>query len=277
MSSHRYIDTLPAQSPEDVKEKKIIILSLSRSGTAGLCAALEQLGYKAYNMYRVQYYGYDHARMFHEALRIKRTGEGKPYSRADFDKWTGDYDVLSIVPCYLAEEVIGAYPDAKYILTTREPEAWARSVWNTIALLAEQSQSFPLALYKHFDAMDLQYSRLVELIVDGLTRGRGRTAEGFATAMEVYEDYNEKVKKLVPADKLLAVKLEDGLGWEQLCPFLGVDVPATPYPRTNDTRQFQARSKLFYQNGRRRFMRIMGTAAMLVVAAGLWYRRRPLL
>jgi len=44
-------------------------------------------------MYRVQYHGYNHARMFHEALQIKCSRQGKPYSRADFDKWTGDYDV----------------------------------------------------------------------------------------------------------------------------------------------------------------------------------------
>jgi hypothetical protein len=30
--------------------------------------------------------GYTHLKMFHEALQIKRTGQGRPYSRADFDK-----------------------------------------------------------------------------------------------------------------------------------------------------------------------------------------------
>jgi hypothetical protein len=81
------------------------------------------------------------------------------------------------------------------------------------------------------------------------------------------------VKKLVPADKLLVVKLEDGLGWEQLCPFLGVDVPTIPYPRINDTKQFQATAKANFQNGRRRFMQVIGVTAIVVTAVGLWYRR----
>jgi len=86
------------------------------------------------------------------------------------------------------EEVVQAYPDAKFILTTREPEAWARSIWNTVALMGARSRSFPVVFFKYFDKMDLQYSKLVNLIFDTLTRGRGRTNVGFATAMEVYKD-----------------------------------------------------------------------------------------
>ena len=37
--------------------------------------------------------GYPHLKMFSEALEIKQTGHGKPYSRPDFDKWMCDYDV----------------------------------------------------------------------------------------------------------------------------------------------------------------------------------------
>jgi hypothetical protein len=47
------------------------------------------------------------------------------------------------------------------------------------------------------------------------------------------------VKKLVPAHQLLVLKLEDGLTWEQICPFLGVSIPDLPYPRTNHSEQFK--------------------------------------
>jgi hypothetical protein len=40
------------------------------------------------------------------------------------------------VPCFLIEEIVEAYPDAQFILTVREPEAWAKSTWNTIGLLS---------------------------------------------------------------------------------------------------------------------------------------------
>ena len=41
----------------------------------------------------------------------------------------------------------------------------------------------------------------------------------------------------VPADQLLVFQAKDG--WAPLCRFLEVDVPETPYPRTNTTEQFQ--------------------------------------
>jgi len=42
----------------------------------------------------------------------------------------------------------------------------------------------------------------------------------------------------VPPEKLLVIKLEDGLGWTQICPFLGHKVPEMPYPRGNDPKEF---------------------------------------
>jgi hypothetical protein len=51
------------------------------------------------------------------------------------------------------------------------------------------------------------------------------------------------VQQIVPADKLLVVSLEEGLGWEQICPWLGVEIPVTPYPRGNDAFQFQAQAR----------------------------------
>ena len=44
------------------------------------------------------------------------------------------------------------------------------------------------------------------------------------------------MKARVPPDRLLVFRAADG--WEPLCRFLGKPVPATPYPRTNDRREF---------------------------------------
>ncbi|KAI0509067.1 P-loop containing nucleoside triphosphate hydrolase protein [Xylaria bambusicola] len=272
MSSSRYVDTVPAPDPELVKEKRVIVLSYSRSGTLGLCNAMQFLGYKPYNMHQVVQNGYSHIKMFSEALQIKRTGQGKPYSRPDFDKWMWNYDVLTIVPCYLTEEIVQAYPDAKFILTVREPENWAKSVWNTIGLLAARAHSFPANFYKYFDLADLQFSRLVDLIFQTITRGYGRTEAGYQAAMKEYEEYNARVKDLVPADRLLIAKLEEGLGWEQICPFLEVDIPEVPYPRMNDTKQFQAQVSKICARGRRNALSLMG--ALSALAIGVWSVRR---
>jgi hypothetical protein len=47
------------------------------------------------------------------------------------------------------------------------------------------------------------------------------------------------VRRLVPPAQLLIY--ESGEGWEKLCAFLGVPVPATPYPKVNSTDDFVSR------------------------------------
>ena len=34
------------------------------------------------------------------------------------------------------------------------------------------------------------------------------------------------------------MKMEDGLGWEKICTFLGKDVPDVPYPHSNTPKEF---------------------------------------
>ncbi|KAI1419373.1 hypothetical protein F5Y12DRAFT_789128 [Xylaria sp. FL1777] len=233
MSSSRYVDAVPVPAPGLIREKKVPVLSYSRSGTLGLRNAIEFLSYKPYIMGQVVRNGYHHPKMFSEALSIKRTGLGRSYSRTDFDKWVWNYD----------EIVVEAYPDVKFILTEREPDGWATSIWN---------------FFKYFDAVDLQYRH-------------GRTEAGFQAAMTEYEEYNERVKALVPADRQLVARVEHEFGWGEICPFLEVDIPTTPYPRINDTKQFQAHSTRMMQS-ERRAVSLLGAQATFAV--GFWYIRR---
>ena len=41
----------------------------------------------------------------------------------------------------------------------------------------------------------------------------------------------KRAKQIIPSDQLLNFKLEeDGLGWQQICPFLDVPIPDTDFP-----------------------------------------------
>ena len=53
------------------------------------------------------------------------------------------------------------------------------------------------------------------------------------------ERYNEEIKRIVPADRLLVWSVADG--WEPLCEFLELPVPDQPFPRVNDSKQFGER------------------------------------
>lgn len=48
------------------------------------------------------------------------------------------------------------------------------------------------------------------------------------------------VKETVPKDRIIVIKLEDGLDWSKICPFLEVDVPKVEYPDRNEPEKFQA-------------------------------------
>lgn len=53
----------------------------------------------------------------------------------------------------------------------------------------------------------------------------------------------QTVKQILPKERTLVVRLEDGLGWEQICPFLGVPIPKEDYPKPNDPKMFEEISK----------------------------------
>jgi hypothetical protein len=81
--------------------------------------------------------------------------------------------------------------------------------------------------------------------------------------------------KLVPPEKLLVVKLEDGFGWGQICPFLGKEIPDVPYPRGNDPREFH---KLVSNHLLDVAASSLGKAllfAIPVASFGIWYYLRP--
>jgi hypothetical protein len=75
------------------------------------------------------------------------------------------------------------------------------------------------------------------------------------------------VKNTVPKERLLVVKLEDGLGWEQICPFLGVPIPEEEYPRGNDVDNFQAMAQDYFKVRTRAAMLRFG--ALVVPALGV--------
>ncbi|TPP58977.1 hypothetical protein FGIG_11683 [Fasciola gigantica] len=51
----------------------------------------------------------------------------------------------------------------------------------------------------------------------------------------------EEVKRVVPAERLLAFEVKDG--WEPLCRFLNKTIPNVPFPSVNDRKEMQNRLK----------------------------------
>ena len=55
-------------------------------------------------------------------------------------------------------------------------------------------------------------------------------------ATRVFREHIAAVKAEIPAHRLLVIDLR--AGWQPLCDFLGVDVPDTPFPKTNSSKEF---------------------------------------
>ena len=54
--------------------------------------------------------------------------------------------------------------------------------------------------------------------------------------IKTYKDHVEAVKNAVPAGRLLVFEVKEG--WGPLCKFLGLPVPDTDFPRSNNQKDF---------------------------------------
>jgi len=200
---------------------KVIGAGFGRNGTLSLKHALERLGFdKCYHMMELDLDK-------NEDLAWLALARGE---RVDFDALFEGYQASVDWPsCNFWREQMAWYPEAKVILSERDPERWYESIMNTIYLSSK-------AFRTSDDPLMQRRSRMVfEVIWDGLFGGRMDDKDH---VIDVYLRHNQQVKDEVPPEKLLV--FESSQGWPPLCGFLGVPVPDEPYPRVNTTEDFRA-------------------------------------
>lgn len=196
---------------------KIIGAGFGRTGTLSLKNALEQLGFvPCYHMTEL---------FFHPEANDQWVAlvDGEPVSWSTV--FNGYQATVDWPACAYYKELMQAYPEARVLLSVRDPEKWYESVINTIYQVSRRDPSSP-------------HARMIrKLIWDGTFHGR---FEDKAYAISVFQTHNEEVKRLVPPEKLLVYDVKEG--WEPLCTFLGVPVPLDmPFPHLNDRQEFLGR------------------------------------
>lgn len=267
----RYIDTLPY--PAHIEPKKLIILSTSRSGTLGLYKALTALGFKPFHMVEVFNHGVEGVELLQDAIDATYKGKGKPYGLKEFDKWFAEYDIINEMPHLMVESFIQAYPDAKFLLTERDPDRWVKSLMQTIGAFADAGRAFPMSLLNHFDEYNDKVFKLTGDIMDIYTKGKEwDSEEGRRNSRQFYVDYIAKVKKLVPREQLKVVKLEDGLDWQDICTYLDVPIPDAKWPTQHNAEEFKQNMWVGFM--RRGFLKSVSIASAVVVPSvgvGVWY------
>jgi hypothetical protein len=208
---------------------KVIGAGFGRTGTLSLKYALEQLGFgPCYHMIETR----EHPG--HDALWLALArGESDDW-HAILDGYAASVDWPAIM---IWKELAAAYPEAKVILTLRDPNRWYESASKTIfARMREFAEALARDDAASIDPPRRAHMRMVNAIVADKAFGGGL---GHNHAIEVFNAHNEEVRRTVPPERLLVY--ESGEGWEPLCAFLGVPVPETPYPKVNTADDFAAR------------------------------------
>ena len=127
---------------------------------------------------------------------------------------------------HLWRETSEHYPDAKVILSVRDPDSWYDSYSKTIKVFRETEMP-----------PDAHHIIQIQEFANVFLADRFDTRE---RAISEFNAHVEEVKSTIPADRLLVYEL--GSGWDPLCEFLGVPVPDMDYPHTNITTEFQRRN-----------------------------------
>ena len=204
----------------------VIGAGFGRTGTLTLKTALERLGAgPCYHM--VELFAHpQHAATWAAATR----GESVDWA-AFFQGWGATVDWPG---CSFYKEILAAHPDAKVVLSVRDPDKWHQSCLDTIY---QMNSRFPMRfIVPLFPRMRSAVQMARTLIWQNTFQDRF-TDRAFATG--VFRDHIEEVKRMVPADRLL--DFEARQGWEPLCAFLGVPVPSEPFPHVNDTAEIKKR------------------------------------
>lgn len=206
---------------------KLIGAGLGRTGTKSLQDALQTLGFSpCYHMTEFLEHP-DHAKGWMAAA------DNQP---VDWKHFLRDYQASVDFPgCAYYKEMMVAFPDAKVLLSVRDPERWYESCLETIYGVGKK---WPMSwIGPHMPRIGNITRFANKAVWDGMFEGRFLD-RGFA--IERYKRHNEEVIRHVPADRLLVFDVKQG--WEPLCKFLGVPVPqGVPFPRLNDAAEFKAR------------------------------------
>ena len=198
---------------------KVIGAGFGRTGTLSLKFALEQLGFKScYHMMEVGN-NEGHTRMWIDA----HNGQLPNWEQA----FVGYQATVDWPSCNFWREQRDAFPQAKVILSRRDPDKWYQSVMNTIWKYSKMNSENP------DPAAKLRWEMAWGGIWKGVFDGR---MDDKAHVIECFERHNQSVIDEVPPEMLLVY--EPGQGWEPLCEFLQVPVPDGDYPRTNSTEEF---------------------------------------
>ena len=175
---------------------KVFCLGLHKTGTTSFKLALESVGYRVADWFGVT------------DLDIKDRAVESAIERM------ADYDAAQDDPWYLLyRELDAAFPGSRFVLLTREKEAWFKSCCS------------------YFGGTGMNYVR-------EWFYGKGKGTPDASLKghwIRRHEEHEEAIRNYFSErpDDLLELAICHGEGWEKLGPFLGLEGSTIVFPRAN--------------------------------------------
>ena len=215
---------------------EVINAGYGRTGTHSFRRAMEILGFgKCYHMEEVFNNGEGN-----DWIRISE--ERNPeLIRNLFDK-SGYRSTCDMPASIYWQEQLKVYPNAKVVITMRDPESWYKSWMSTIAYVQPDAEECTIGVKVAYGLGLPPFSGMSVMMRNVITRDCFHNDWSKQGLMKSYTDHIDDVKKFCHPDKLLLFNAADG--WAPLCSFLGVPIPDEPYPHLSDTKEFLKRAML---------------------------------
>lgn len=177
---------------------KVFGIGWAKTGTTTLGQCFNELGFK-------------HKSQDLELVKHIKTGDlSKILEIAD------NYETFEDWPwIILYKELDEAFPGSRFVLTKRDPKKWVLSYKNMLSKQDEASEEL----------------NEIRQILYGLPFPNVTEEQ----LIQRYERHNREVEQYFSDRKndLLIVNWAEDSGWEELCHFLGKDIPNIPFPHSN--------------------------------------------
>jgi len=221
---------------------KVIGAGLGRTGTMSLKCALEHLsGEKCFHM----------VELLNLPDRVKYFKKNNLDRRTNWERTFEGFGSVTDFPCCMYyTELAALYPEAKIILTVRDPEKWYESTLETIYRGKPKSlKDYGKLMWNYLRSSDMRkvapvFQNNDKLIWDGFFESKFEDKEH---TLRIYHRHIETVKKTIPKERLLVFNVKEG--WQPLCDFLGQAVPQIPFPRTHQRTEFNKAMDLLLDDG----------------------------
>jgi len=196
---------------------EIVGVGYGRTGTLSLKTALERLGFGPC------YHAVEFLRHPEHQTRWEAAFHGNPNWAEVFAGYRSTVDFPGTA---FWRELVDAYPEAKVILTVRDPHEWYASVRETFLAAAGPDDEPPIpGAGEGSFVKGGNWSQMMANLRDE------------HTAIADFKRHIEDVRSYVPSHRLLVYEVRQG--WQPLCDFLEVRVPEEPFPRLNDSEAFK--------------------------------------